>query len=176
MEEYEDLKKMLKENMKGRYYISGNSDKSKDKNEKLENVEPDDFNSSKTQSFIQQNNENDDLELNKDQNNFNNLEINNYYENNQKQFVLNQKHTNNPNNIKFNAYNYSENYSCTNYRNQIDNNNDNQENNNSSIESPILHDKKEKFFSSKVYFTLKRLLKLWIQEGYMMKPYLLKKN
>ena len=171
MEEYEDLKKIYtekeKENlklkdelftMKGKYYISGNSEKDNYIDEKTENVIPDDLSSSKT-SFMNLNNENFDFEINKDQNKYNNKIINNYCENVQKQFVLNQKHTNNPNNIKYNAYNYSENLSSTNYPYQIDNYDDNRQNTGSSKDSSIVQNQQENFFTTKVNFFLKKTAK-----------------
>lgn len=153
MEEYEDLKKIyidkenenirLKEelsNMKSRHNNLEKEKSIKDV-EKLAGTEY--FQSSKSQSSRYNNNQ--DM-INEDVNQEDNMEEYDYFEIQNQQFVMNQKHTSNINNVKYNAYNYVDNFS-----NNFNYKADNQRGNDTSynINSPIER-QNERFFSTKV--------------------------
>jgi hypothetical protein len=147
MEEFEDLKKIyldkekenlkLKEelsNMKGKYFIS---EKQKSLNEEEVKFEA---NNSRLQGSSDQNDQADP------ENKYSEDNVSNYLGFNlNKQFVMSQKHSSNTNNVKFNAYNYSDNFSNLQYQAQQQENHEIS----SSVDSPIPQSK-EKFFSTKV--------------------------
>ncbi len=153
MDEYEDLKKIyidkekenmkLKEeltNMKGRYNLT-EKDKSIKEVEKVVGTEF--FQSSKSHSSRYNNNQD---EINDDNVEEDNMEEYDYFEIQNQQFVMNQKHSSNINNVKYNAYNYGENFSNNfNYKLENHRGNDTSCNINSPIEK-----QKENFFSTKV--------------------------
>jgi|LauGreDrversion4_2_1035121.scaffolds.fasta_scaffold467557_2 hypothetical protein len=157
MDEYEDLKKIyidkekenmkLKEelsNMKGRYNHT-EKDKSTKEIEKVVGTEF--FHSSKSQSSRYNNNQE---AVNEDNDEEDNMEEYDYFEIQNQQFVMNQKHTSNINNVKCNAYNYGENFS-NNFNYKLEGQRVNETSCN--INSPI-DKQKENFFSTRVIVSL----------------------
>ena len=141
MEEFEDLKRIyidkekenlkLKEelsNIKGKYYISEHDKVIKEEENKVNYSPNHQFHSSLS------NYKDNDMD-------HNNKESSGYEMSPfpSQQFVMNQKHSSNTNNVKFNAYNYSDNYQYQSENHQIEN-----------LDSPIPEDNREKFFSTKV--------------------------
>lgn len=152
MDEYEDLKKIYidkeKENlklkeelsiMKGRY---NHTDKDRSIKEPEKTVGIEFFNSSKSQSSRCNNNQEEVVD-NIDEDN---IEECDYFEIQNQQFIMNQKHNSNINNVKYNAYNSGENFS-NNFNYKLDN--QRVSNTSCNMNSPI-EKQKENFFSTKV--------------------------